>query len=46
MIDPSSVPAGRKVVINGKPVRSSGHYAASGDRAPEGTGIQVAGIVG
>jgi len=38
--------AGRKLVIDGKPVRASGHHAASGERAPEGTGVQVTGIVG
>jgi hypothetical protein len=46
MIDPGTVNPGRKVVINGKPVREGGHHSASGDRAPEGTGIQIGGIVG
>jgi hypothetical protein len=45
MIDPAAVSAGRKVVINGRGVTTSGHYAANGDRAPEGTGISVSGIV-
>jgi hypothetical protein len=45
MVDPASVSAGRKVVINGKAVTASGHYSASGDRAAEGTGISVTGIV-
>lgn len=46
MVDPASVSAGRKVVINGKPVPASGHYAADGNHAPEGTGVAVSGIVG
>jgi uncharacterized Zn-binding protein involved in type VI secretion len=46
MIDPASVSAGRKVVINGKPVRATGHRAATGDPAPEGAGINVTGVVG
>jgi hypothetical protein len=45
MVDPASVAPGRKLVINGKPVRASGHHAPSGDRAPEGSGVMVTGIV-
>jgi hypothetical protein len=46
MIDPASVGPGRKVVINGQPITSGGHYAAAGARAPEGAGVNVTGIVG
>jgi hypothetical protein len=45
MVDPASVSAGRKVVINGRPVLVSGHYAPDGSRAPEGAGVAVTGIV-
>lgn len=45
MVDPAAVAPGRKLVINGKPVSGSGHFAANGDRAPEGSGIMVTGIV-
>jgi hypothetical protein len=45
MVDPASVATGRKVVVNGKAVPSSGYYAPSGDRAAEGIGISVTGIV-
>lgn len=46
MVDPASVSPGRKVVINGRSVTSSGHYAPDGNRAVEGTGISVTGVVG
>ncbi|MBB4859493.1 hypothetical protein HNO88_002822 [Novosphingobium chloroacetimidivorans] len=46
MVDPMTVPSGRKVVINGKAVTASGHYSGNGDRAPEGAGVMVSGVVG
>jgi len=45
MVDPASVSAGRKVVINGRPIAASGSYAPSGERAPEGAGVAVSGVV-
>jgi uncharacterized Zn-binding protein involved in type VI secretion len=46
MVDPASISPARKVVINGRAVAASGHYAGDGNRAPEGTGVMVSGIVG
>lgn len=46
MINPAAQPAGRKVVINGKPITAGGHYTGSGERAPEGAGVVVSGVVG
>lgn len=46
MIDPTTQPAERKLVINGKPITTGGHYSGNGDRTPEGVGVVVSGVVG
>lgn len=46
MVDPTSVAAGRKLVINGRPVTTPGHHAPGGERSAGETGVAVTGVVG